>query len=259
MEQRLVFDRVAALYDRARPGYPPALIEDVVRLSGIPERGRILEVGCGSGQATVAFAERGYRLTCLEPGAALARLAERKLAPYGGVEIQRLLFEDWKPGAEGFHLVVSAQAFHWVDPEVRMRRAAESLRDSGWLALFWNTPLPGETPLDREIQEHYRRGAPGLFARVPGLRPAAGGDSIEDEIAASGGFGDVVARQYPWERRYTSAQYVDLMRTQSDHLLLPEDARERLLESVRGAIDRHGGGHAVRYVARLFAAPRAPR
>jgi ubiquinone/menaquinone biosynthesis C-methylase UbiE len=56
------FNDVARLYDQTRPGYPEALIEDAIRLSGIPSGGRILEIGCGPGKATLPFARRGYRM-----------------------------------------------------------------------------------------------------------------------------------------------------------------------------------------------------
>ena len=66
VEQRFVFDEIAELYDRARPGYPEALVDDVVALSGIAPGGRILEIGSGTGKATEAFARRGFRIVCLE-------------------------------------------------------------------------------------------------------------------------------------------------------------------------------------------------
>ena len=53
---RATYDEAALLYDQARPGYPEALFDDMVSLSGIPPGGRILEIGCGTGQATVPLA-----------------------------------------------------------------------------------------------------------------------------------------------------------------------------------------------------------
>ncbi|WP_392475982.1 hypothetical protein [Nostoc sp. C110] len=65
---RSTFNQVALLYDQVRPGYPEALFDDVVSLSRINPGGRILEIGCGTGQATVPFARRGYRILCIELG-----------------------------------------------------------------------------------------------------------------------------------------------------------------------------------------------
>ncbi len=40
--RRVLFDEASALYDEVRPGYPKALVKDVIALSGIGENGRIL-------------------------------------------------------------------------------------------------------------------------------------------------------------------------------------------------------------------------
>ena len=79
---RKIFDEAAPLYDEARPGYPDELFDDVVSLSGIPFEGRILEIGCGTGQATVPFARRGYHVLCIELGENMAALARRNLRMY---------------------------------------------------------------------------------------------------------------------------------------------------------------------------------
>jgi ubiquinone/menaquinone biosynthesis C-methylase UbiE len=72
---RSTFDRAALLYDKVRPGYPEELSEDLLSLSGIPAGGRVLEVGCGTGQATLPLARHGYGMLCVELGENLAALA----------------------------------------------------------------------------------------------------------------------------------------------------------------------------------------
>src|ERR687893_552443 len=84
---RTTFDGAALLYDEVRPGYPEELFDDVVSLSGIPSGGRILEVGCGTGQATLPLARRGYNILCVELGENLAAVARRNLAAYPRVGI----------------------------------------------------------------------------------------------------------------------------------------------------------------------------
>jgi len=87
------FDRAAALYDVARPGYPDALFDDLVRLSGMPPGGRVLEIGCGTGKATLPLARMGYRLLCLEPGDNLVAVARRNLAPFPDARVLTTSFE----------------------------------------------------------------------------------------------------------------------------------------------------------------------
>jgi len=54
IQLRETFDTVAALYDRARPRYPSALFDDLADLAGIGSGARVLEIGPGTGQATLA-------------------------------------------------------------------------------------------------------------------------------------------------------------------------------------------------------------
>jgi SAM-dependent methyltransferase len=91
---RTTFDEAASLYDEVRPGYPGELFDDVVSLSGIPAGGRILEIGCGTGQATVPFARRGYRILCIELGENMAAVARRNLEGYPQAEVRTGAFEE---------------------------------------------------------------------------------------------------------------------------------------------------------------------
>jgi 2-polyprenyl-3-methyl-5-hydroxy-6-metoxy-1,4-benzoquinol methylase len=67
-----IFNEVATLYDEVRPGYPTAIIDAITALAALPPEGKILEIGCGTGQITIPFALRGYTILALEPGDALA-------------------------------------------------------------------------------------------------------------------------------------------------------------------------------------------
>src|SRR5262249_10852602 len=118
------FNEVAALYDEVRPGYSAEIIDTIVALAGLSPGARILEIGCGTGQITVPMAARGYAITALEPGEALAALAERKCRPYPRVEIVRTSLEAWAPPPASFDLVLAAQSFHWIEPRWGCERAA---------------------------------------------------------------------------------------------------------------------------------------
>jgi trans-aconitate methyltransferase len=135
---RTSFDRSAELYEAARPSYPEALVDEAVARSGIPAGGRILEIGAGTGKATRPFARRGYPIVALEPGAKMAAVLRRNVAAFPRVAVEETTFEAWSGADRSFDLVVSAQAFHWVDPAVRYVKTAAALRPRGALALIRN-------------------------------------------------------------------------------------------------------------------------
>jgi SAM-dependent methyltransferase len=258
MRRRLAvtFDRAADLYQRARPEYPGELFDHLVSTTGLPPGARLLEVGCATGKATRPLAQRGFRITCIEPGAALAAAARVNLADFD-VEVVEARFEDWAPVGEPFALVFAATAWHWVDPAVRYQRAAAALEPRGHLAL-WGAghviPRDGD-PFFEELQEVYDAIGEALppGAEVP--RPQELED-FRDEIEASGLFEVVDIRQYDWEQVYDAAGYIDLLNTFSGHIAMEDWQRDRLYGEIRrrlarrpdGLLRRHWGG--VLHIAR---------
>jgi SAM-dependent methyltransferase len=131
-----LFDTVADDYQEGRPGYPEAVFRLLQECCGLGPGTRVLEIGAGSGQATLPILQLGARVTAVEPGATLAgRLRAR--ASSDRLSIIGEGFEDAELPEAGYDLVVSATAFHWVPPEVGYAKAAAALRDHGWLALWW--------------------------------------------------------------------------------------------------------------------------
>jgi SAM-dependent methyltransferase len=146
-EQRTIFGEVAELYDKARAAYPEALFDDVLDYARCTAASsmRALEIGAGTGKATVALAARGVDVVALEPDAAMAAVLRRSCENFPHVRIEVTTFEDWTTSWKGFDLLYAAQAWHWVAREVRARRAAELLRADGTIALFWHrTDWSGE-------------------------------------------------------------------------------------------------------------------
>jgi len=248
------FDAVADLYAEARPGYPDEMVDEIVSFSGIPSDGRILEIGCGPGNATAPFAARGYAMLCLEPGERMVALARERFRDRPTVRFERTTFEDWPLERAAFDLAIAASAFHWIEPGVGYPKAANALRDGGTLALFWNRTPPEETPLRRALDDAYRRIAPEI-ARAGAPMPLDGQiRRTVDEIDASGAFGPVTVRRFPWTTSYDADQYIGLLNTHSDHLALPDDRREALCDAVRAEIERIGGIVERTYVAALHMA-----
>ena len=251
--QREVFDEVAGAYQRARPGYPPRLVSDVLAFARLEPGERILEIGAGTGKATTAFAGRGFPILCVESGPRLAAILEQQVRAQPDVEVAVTRFEECALEPCDFGLAIAAQSFHWVDPETGLARCAEALRPGGTLALFGNRPKRGETALHRAVEACYARHATGLAAAA--LR----GQSRRDyraELEAAPGFGDLSEARYPFHRRYDARLYLDLLSTQSDHRMLDPAVRASLLASIRSVLLEHGGSIRVDYEAMLVLARR---
>lgn len=172
MEQRFAFDEIANVYRAARPDYPEALIKDVVSYADLKRSDKILEVGCGTGQATKSFAKRGFTIVAMDPGPEMLRGAGEVLADFCNVEFLETTFEAW-PATQGeFRLIVAAQSWHWVSAEVRFVKAAEALSSEGSLAIFGHVPVGLPAPLLARFKEIYlRTPVSGIPHRRLGIYP----------------------------------------------------------------------------------------
>ena len=252
---RKIFDQIAKKYDEIRPGYPEELIEDIISISGIPDEGRILEIGCGTGQATIPFAKRGYYMICLDISKDMAALTAKKCQKYPRVRVYPISFEEWEPEANSFDLVISATAFHWIPKEIAYPKAALVLKDSGYLAVFWNFHPTPYTDFFKAVQEVYWRVVPewGDPEKERSIEDKI--REIENEINRSGLFERPIVKQYSWAKEYTADQYIELLNTYSDHQSLEPKRRKGLFDAVKALIEEKYEGKIIRpYLTVLFIA-----
>jgi SAM-dependent methyltransferase len=248
---RTTFDSAAQLYQQARPDYPAALYDELIRLAGLRPPGRLLEIGCATGKATLPLAARGFRLTCLEMGPRLAAVARGNLARFPAVTVTEADFETWRPPpGEAFDLIFAATAWHWIDPATRYQRAWALLAPGGHLA-FWEAshvfPVDGD-PIFGDIQQLYQEIGEGLPPGAAQPRPGELPDS-RAEIEASGLFQGVTVRQFDWAASYTAAEYLSLLSTFSGHIAMAQWQRDHLYDGIRrllagrpdGRLRRHWG------------------
>jgi SAM-dependent methyltransferase len=256
-DRRLTFNQVALDYDAVRPLYPQAMFDDILVLSRLPEDGQIIEVGCGSGQATLPFARQGYQMLCLDIGPDLLKLAAHKCQAFPQVRFVCDSFEDWQPGEDRFDLLLSATAFHWIPPEVGYPKATRLLKDTGSIALIWNY-LPRPFPsFFLDAQEIYSRLLPDWTD--PSLGPSLDENiqETETQINQSGLFAPVAVRRYPWSKDYTTAEYLTLLNTYSDHYILDPDVKVPLFKEIGTLIDDKYNGRITKpNLTALFIAPK---
>jgi SAM-dependent methyltransferase len=246
---KVTFDIVADRYHQARPAYPGELYAELLSAAGLQAGDRLLEVGCGTGKATAPLAERGFAITCLEPGPSLAAAARSNLARYPNVQVVGQAFEDWQPSGR-FGLIFAATAWHWIDPAAGYQIAWRSLRPGGHLAI-WRAdhvfPADGD-PFFREIQDIYDEIGAGMPAGTWYFAP---GEQPDDRAAieGSGLFTVTLIRHFDWEISYTAEAYIALLETFSSHIDMAGWQRDRLYGEIRrrlgarpdGKVRRHWG------------------
>jgi SAM-dependent methyltransferase len=241
---KLPFGPVAEQYDRFRPSPPEGLIDDLERLGG-----DVLDVGCGTGKATVAMAERGMTVLGLEPDSQMAAIARSH-----GVPVEIGAFETWDAGDRQFNLLTFADSWHFVDPEVAVRRSVELLRAGGKVARFWNSYVlePAEI---KALNPVYRRHAPELPQSWRATSPWTPVRPDDDPLVR-GGFAPLRTRSYKSSALRTADEWVAIAATTSGHLGLG-DRLAPLLADVHAAIDALGGALRVHRTTVLVLARRS--
>ena len=241
----LSFGGVAALYDKARPTYPSKLIDTL--MAGSPQR--VLDVGCGTGKASRLFVERGCDVLGVEPDPSMAAIARSH-----GITVEESTFEDWDSRGRMYDLIVSGQAWHWVNPDLGVAKAASVLPRGGHLGVFWNRGRPAKDAA-QALDAVYMRIAPDIAKSTVAINPETPADRL-DEFARGGFFTDVRAIAFPWDTVYDRAGWIDFIATHSDHVRLPDSRRRELLQAVGDVIDRLGGTMTYHYSTLLVLAKR---
>ena len=195
MEQRFTFDQVAGTYAAARSDYPEALADDVLSYAELQPGDRMLEIGCGSGQATKSFARRGFAILAIDPGAALIRAAREHLAAIAKVELLETTFAAWPAREAAFRLVIAAQAWHWISPELRFAKAAQVVSPGGSLAVFGNVPVGLPAALLEDFRQIYLRRT-GAWGLPPEAWYLPGGP-IKADFERAGLFAPMTHKTYP--------------------------------------------------------------
>jgi SAM-dependent methyltransferase len=257
MEQRFAFDQVASVYSKARPDYPHALVDDVVSYARLKPDDAILEVGCGTGQATKSFATRGFSILAVDPGPEMVRAARATLAQFGNVALVESTFEALPTKRASFQLIIAAQSWHWVAPEVRFVKAAEALSPHGALAVFGHVPVGLPAPLLEQFEQIYRHhidywGPPPEAWYLPS-------GPFKGWFDESRLFGPVEHKCYPWKWQHTTSSYTDFLRSRSDHRLIEAAKLEALLDDIVKALDGEGGRFEIEYETHLYVAHRLDR
>lgn len=234
------YSPVAEAYNRVRPRYPQALCDRVIELTQLPPNASILELGCGPGNATVIFAQKGYKLVGIEPSEAACQFLKQNCASYPNVEIKNTTFEEWELEPEKFNAVLAANSIHWMTPEIVYSKAAAALQSNGYLILLWNMTAQLPYEINRSLQEAYQKYAPSLRKYEDRATQTQSLAKFGQLVTDSGYFSGLVSEQIAWEVTYSIDDYLLLLNTYSPYIELQPQQRDDLFALLKETLEQEG-------------------
>lgn len=234
-ERATIFGEVADTYDRFRPGYPESLVA-LVATHAVGTVTRAVEVGAGTGKATVLFASEGIEVLAVEPD---TRMSDVLAAQAGDLPIQLMnaTYEEVDPGVVGpVDLVFAASAFHWTDPETRWERTARLLRPGGVAAFFGATVDLSDESLSEHV-EFISQSVLGVDTFDLG---AISQDDSErwpaSDLRQRDDFVDVLEMTIPVGATQPAQDFVAHLSTVSAYRVLTPVQRDAVLSRIRAAL-----------------------
>ncbi len=232
-----------------RPGYPEKLYKDIMSISKITKSDKILEIGCGTGQATVAFAKFGFNILCIDIGKNLCKLTAENCKEYKNVRIENISFEDLQSEANTFNFIYSASAFHWIPYGIGIPKAAILLKNFGCLAIFRNHHHRPFTGFFEESQTIYDK----YFRKSAETNKINKGLSFEAQIKKNKLFKSLEIIEYRWEKTFKADDYIKLLNTYSGNIVLDKKVKTKFYSDIYDLIVKKYNGEVVRpYLTRLY-------
>lgn len=252
------FGLAAEAYGAYRPTYAPEYLDFLCAHLPRGAASSIVEVGAGTGKASVGLADTFERVHLIEPDAEMADVLGATVAGRGNCTVTVEPFEELRLEVK-VDAVLAAQAWHWLAPESRLRRAISLLRPDGVVAVLNNRLVWGhDIELRATLDEVYTRVAPAVSERArhgPGALLADNAAATEEFVLSSLVGTPVIGC---WARtEYVAVDdYLGLLSTESEHICLVATRRKALFEGLRGTLDPLGQV-ALRWITTLIVARRS--
>lgn len=254
MEKKFSFNEDSEKYDKYRPRYCSDLFDKIINYAELDDTKYAIEVGIGTGQATLSILNTRCKITAIEVGDNLAEYTQKKFSDFKNLSVVNLSFEEFEYTPESYDLVYSATAFHWIPDQVGYPKAYDMLKVGGTLALFWNRPSGGDGEVYEKIQKVYKEFLPDVKTRK--YNPE---QQIYDErkaVIEKYGFDELQFEIMHQTRTFTAEDYISLLDTYSDHSTLADDIRIPFYEKIMGVINDYGGKLTIYDTIDLYLAKR---
>lgn len=234
------FNDMYAEYDKWRPTYVAELYEDIFRYKKINSSSKVLEVGIGTGQATLPILQKGCSITAIELGDKLAEYTKQKFSTYKNLNVENTSFQDYQCPPNSYDMIYSATAFHWIPEELGYTKVYEMLKSGGIFARFANHSYKdkGREEMHLAMQEVYSQYMP-----TNNLGPEYSEEKCKEraEISRKYGFIDIKYKLYHRIRTFSSQEYINFIGTYSEYIAMEKADREEFFSKLKAVIDSYGG------------------
>lgn len=214
----------AERYAHSCPYYHPVVMEQIRRTLELSAPvTRALDVGCGTGQSTMALLKLAREVVGVDPSPAMLAHAPRDARlTFAVAPAEDLPFPD-----SSFDLITVAAAFHWFDRERFLGEAARVLRPAAWLVLYDNAFLGV-----MEDQPAFGAWVRAVYvAHYPS--PPRDRRPLTAEQASHYSFRLTEVKRYTNTMTFTPEQLVAYLMTQSNVIAAVEEGRESVEEVTR--------------------------
>jgi len=206
----------AQRYRAARPYFHPLVVEIIRQICGLDDCENALDVGCGTGQSTVALTALARHVIGLDISQAMLDQA----MPYSGVRYIRSPAEMLPFANESFDLLTAGLAFHWLDRQCFLPEAHRVLQHGSWLALYndWFCGSMAEnTAFQKWCNESYLKHYP---------TPPRNREPLTDGIVGAAGFEKIVRAPFAHQVVFSPETLVAYLLTQSNVIATVEQGDE---------------------------------
>jgi SAM-dependent methyltransferase len=213
------YSTAAERYANGRPFFHPLVAKKIQGVCCHGGRiGRALDVGCGTGQSTLALLKVADEITGMDSSAEM--LSHAGLHPhirYVQARAEQMPFQDMSYG-----LMTVGLAFHWFDRHEFLGEAKWVLRPGGWLVIY-NDGFVGRMNGNESYGKWHRE---QYLTRYPA--PPRNRRTLAESEASAYGFEPSGSEQFFHEVEFTPDQLVSYLLTQTNVISAVEAGREDL-------------------------------
>ncbi len=231
MDLKKTFNEIADQYDKSRPKYSKSVIETILKYKKFDRDSDILEIGCGTGQATELLIDLDSEIDCIDIGDDLIRIAKSKFVNHKNIRFILAPYEDYIFNKK-YDMILSATAYHWIKQPEGDKKTRELLKNDGVFVKI--------STINSNKEEGYFKKSQSIYEKyfIEKIEKNNNNENIKDTDI----FETVHKEILEWKKSYTSEEYLMLLSTYSDHRNLESSKRIGLFRELKYLIDSNYNG-----------------